>query len=61
MKNKTYTDLSKEEILIKIIETESLLHNIQDVDILLEHILTEARSVSMPMQAPFMWQKTTVF
>ena len=45
MKNKTYADLSKEEILIKIIETESLLHNIQDVDILLEHILTEARSV----------------
>lgn len=36
---------SKEDILLSIIETETLLHNIQDVDILLEQILTEARKV----------------
>ena len=44
-KKTDYIDLSKEEILVKIIETESVLHNIQDVDILLEQILTEARNV----------------
>lgn len=43
-KNK-YKALSKEEILIKILETESLIHSVQDVDVLLEQILTEARSV----------------
>ncbi len=35
----------KEEILLKILKTESLLHKIQDLDVLLEQILTEARSV----------------
>ena len=43
-KNK-YEELSKEQILIKILETESLIHSVQDVDVLLEQILTEARSV----------------
>lgn len=43
-KNK-YKELSKEQILIKILETESLIHSVQDVDVLLEQILTEARSV----------------
>lgn len=43
-KNK-YKELSKEEILVKILETESLIHSVQDVDVLLEQILTEARSV----------------
>lgn len=42
---KNYANLSKEEMLVKIFETESLLHNIQDIDVLLEQILTEARSV----------------
>lgn len=36
---------TKEDILVGIIEMESYLHNIQDVDILLEQILTEARKV----------------
>lgn len=40
-----YNNLSKEEILLKIFETESTLRNIKDVDILLESILTEARLV----------------
>ena len=43
-KNK-YEELSKEQILVKILETESLIHSVQDVDVLLEQILTEARSV----------------
>ncbi|UTC68430.1 HD domain-containing phosphohydrolase [Treponema sp. OMZ 789] len=41
----SYKALTKEEILIKILETESLIHSVQDVDVLLEQILTEARSV----------------
>ena len=36
---------SKEEILLRIFEIESSLHNVQDVDVLLEIILTEARKV----------------
>lgn len=35
----------KEEILLRIFEIESSLHNVQDVDVLLEIILTEARKV----------------
>ncbi|HHU36480.1 MAG TPA: HD domain-containing protein [Treponema sp.] len=37
--------LSREEILSGIIETEALLNKIQDVDVLMEQILTEARKV----------------
>lgn len=36
---------SKEEILTKIILTESYLNKIQDLDVLMEQILTEARNV----------------
>ena len=36
---------TREEILAGIIETETLLHKIQDVDVLLEQILVEARKV----------------
>lgn len=36
---------SREEILSGIIETEALLNKIQDVDVLMEQILTEARKV----------------
>ncbi len=36
---------SREEILAGIIQTETLLHKIQDVDVLLEQILVEARRV----------------
>ncbi len=39
------TPSKKEQILLKIIKTESSLHKIQDLDVLLEQILTEARSV----------------
>ncbi|MGF7107719.1 HD domain-containing phosphohydrolase [Treponema pedis] len=42
---KNFKNLSREEILLKIIETEALLHTIQDVDVLLEQILAQARSV----------------
>lgn len=42
---KNIKNLSREEILLKIIDTEALLHTIQDVDILLEQILAAARSV----------------
>ncbi|MGP1438159.1 MAG: HD domain-containing phosphohydrolase [Treponema sp.] len=35
----------KEEVLLKIFEIESSLHNVQDVDVLLEIILIEARKV----------------
>ena len=35
----------KEEVLLKIFDIESSLHNVQDVDVLLEIILTEARKV----------------
>ncbi len=38
-------NISREEILAKIIKTETFLHSIQDVDVLLEQILAEARSV----------------
>ncbi|MGP1440239.1 MAG: GAF and HD-GYP domain-containing protein [Treponema sp.] len=44
--NKEIDRLSKkEEILLRIFEIESSLHNVQDVDVLLEIILTEARKV----------------
>lgn len=36
---------TKEEKLQRIIESERILNEIQDVDILLEHLLTEARSI----------------
>lgn len=36
---------TREEILAGIIQTETLLHKIQDVDVLLEQILVEARKV----------------
>lgn len=42
---KNLQSLSREEILLKIIDTEVLLHTIQDIDILLEQILAEARTV----------------
>lgn len=42
---KPFKKKTKEDILLGIIEMESYLHNIQDVDILLECILTEARKV----------------
>lgn len=41
----TYTKQTRETILASIIETESHLNKIQDVDVLLEQILTEARKV----------------
>ena len=40
-----YTKQSREEILSGIIETETLINKIQDVDVLMELILTEARKV----------------
>lgn len=40
-----YKKLTKEKILAGIIETESFLNKIQDVDVLMEQILTEARRV----------------
>jgi Response regulator containing a CheY-like receiver domain and an HD-GYP domain len=40
-----YQKQSREEILAAIIETESHLNKIQDVDVLMEQILTEARRV----------------
>ncbi len=40
-----YKKQSREEILSGIIETESHLNRIQDVDVLMEQILTEARKV----------------
>ena len=42
MSNKKFT---REEILSGIIETEVYLNKIQDVDVLMEQILTEARKV----------------
>ncbi|MBN1616678.1 MAG: HD domain-containing protein [Spirochaetales bacterium] len=42
---KSYNKQSREEILAGIIETESHLNKIQDVDVLMEQILTEARRV----------------
>lgn len=41
----TYKRRTREEILAGIIETEALLNKIQDVDVLMELILTEARKV----------------
>jgi len=40
-----YTKQTREEILSGIIETETYLNKIQDVDVLMERILTEARKV----------------
>jgi len=40
-----YIKQSREEILSGIIETETLINKIQDVDVLMELILTEARKV----------------
>lgn len=40
-----YKKQTREEILSGIIETETLLNKIQDVDVLMEQILTEARKV----------------
>ncbi len=40
-----YAKQSREEILSGIIETETYLNKIQDVDVLMERILTEARKV----------------
>lgn len=40
-----YVKQTREEILAGIIETESYLNKIQDVDVLMEQILTEARKV----------------
>ena len=40
-----YTRKSREEILSRIIETEMYLNKIQDVDVLMEQILTESRKV----------------
>lgn len=40
-----YKSQSREEILSSIIETETHLNKIQDVDVLMEQILTEARKV----------------
>ncbi|HNY15994.1 MAG TPA: HD domain-containing protein [Treponemataceae bacterium] len=40
-----YRRQTREEILSGIIETETLLNKIQDVDVLMEQILTEARKV----------------
>ncbi|PIE97377.1 MAG: phosphohydrolase [Treponema sp.] len=41
----SYTKSSREKTLLNIITSESSLHTIQDVDILLEKILTDARKV----------------
>ena len=41
----TYTKSTREQILSGIIETETYLNKIQDVDVLMESILTEARKV----------------
>ena len=40
-----YKKMTREEILSGIIETETYLHKIQDVDVLMEQILTESRKV----------------
>lgn len=45
MNSKTNKVSKKEEILLRIFDIESSLHNVQDVDVLLEIILTEARKV----------------
>ena len=45
MNNEMGKTSKKEEIYSRIFEIESSLHNVQDVDVLLEIILTEARKV----------------
>ena len=45
MNNEICKTRKKEEICSRIFEIESSLHNVQDVDVLLEIILTEARKV----------------
>ena len=51
---------SREEKLQKIIETEKILNDIQDIDILLEQLLTEARSiVNADAGSIYIWDDTT--
>ena len=51
---------SREEKLQKIIETEKILNDIQDIDILLEQLLTEARSiVNADAGSIYVWDEST--
>lgn len=51
---------SREEKLQKIIETEKILSDIQDIDVLLEQLLTEARSiVNADAGSIYVWDEET--
>ncbi len=51
---------SREEKLQKIIETEKILNDIQDIDVLLEQLLTEARSiVNADAGSIYVWDEKT--
>ncbi len=51
---------SREEKLQKIIETEKILNDIQDIDVLLEQLLTEARSiVNADAGSIYVWDEDT--
>lgn len=51
---------SREAKLQKIIETEKILNDIQDIDVLLEQLLTEARAiVNADAGSIYVWDEST--